>query len=183
MVDYDLAVIGGGPAGYSAALEGARLGLKVVLFEKEWLGGTCLNRGCVPTKFLAHVGQTLTRLSLAERNGISVPNPQINFAKTMARKAEIVSTLRDGLTQQLCRQKIEVVSGRASVRDKNHVICEGIEFAADNILVATGSVPMSPLVPGTISTDELLELQEIPMHFISWAVAWLPSSLPTSSAP
>ena len=66
---YDLAIIGGGPAGYSAALEGIRLGLSVILFEKDQLGGTCLNRGCVPTKFLSHTAKIWTEMDMAEKDG------------------------------------------------------------------------------------------------------------------
>ena len=66
---YDLAIIGGGPAGYSAALEGVRLGLRMILFEKDQLGGTCLNRGCVPTKFLSHVAKIRTEMDIAIENG------------------------------------------------------------------------------------------------------------------
>lgn len=172
MVDFDLAIIGGGPAGYSAALEGAKLGLKVVLFEKAQLGGTCLNRGCVPTKFLAHVGQTLTRFLVSERDGVFTENVRIDFGKTMARKEKIISNLRDGLTRQLLQQKIEIVCGEAFIPEKNHILCDGTIYAAKNILIATGSIPTEPILPGTISTNELLELQEIPktLHILGGGV-------------
>lgn len=172
MTDFDLAVIGGGPAGYSAALEGTKLGLRVVLFEREQLGGTCLNRGCVPTKYLSYVEQTLTRLSLAERDGILVPEIKLDFEKMMTRKDAIISDLRNGLTRQLMQQKIEIISGEASIPDSNHILCGGIIYPAKNILIATGSIPTETVIPGTVSTDELLELRSIPktLHILGGGV-------------
>ena len=132
---YDLAIIGGGPAGYSAALEGVRLGLSIILFEKNELGGTCLNRGCVPTKFLSHVAKIRTEMDIAIENGISFTETQIDFHKTMARKAEIISTLRNGLTQQMIRKKIQITQGTASIRERNKISCNGTEFETKNILI------------------------------------------------
>lgn len=159
---YDLAIIGGGPAGYSAALEGVRLGLSIILFEKNELGGTCLNRGCVPTKFLSHVAKIRTEMDMATENGISFAGTQIDFHKTMARKAEIISTLRNGLTQQMIRKKIQITQGTASIRERNKISCNGTEFETKNILIATGAVPVKPFIARAISSNELLELDEIP---------------------
>ena len=125
---YDLAIIGGGPAGYSAALEGVRLGLSVILFEKDQLGGTCLNRGCVPTKFLSHAAKIRAEMDAAAENGVSFAGAQIDFHKTMERKAEIISTLRDRLTQQMLQKKIKMIQGTASIKEKNKVSCNGMEF-------------------------------------------------------
>ena len=159
---YDLAIIGGGPAGYSAALEGVRLGLSIILFEKNELGGTCLNRGCVPTKFLSHVAKIRTEMDIAIENGISFTETQIDFHKTMARKAEIISTLRNGLTQQMIRKKIQITQGTASIRERNKISCNGTEFETKNILIATGAVPVKPFIARAISSEEMLELDEIP---------------------
>lgn len=159
---YDLAIIGGGPAGYSAALEGVRLGLSIILFEKDQLGGTCLNRGCVPTKFLSHVAKIRTAMDMATENGVSFTEAQIDFHKTMERKAEIISTLRDGLTQQMIQKKIKVIQGTASIKEKNRISCNGTDFETKNILIATGAVPVKPFISGAISSDELLESDEIP---------------------
>ena len=159
---YDLAIIGGGPAGYSAALEGVRLGLSIILFEKNELGGTCLNRGCVPTKFLSHVAKIRTEMDMATENGISFAGTQIDFHKTMARKAEIISTLRNGLTQQMIRKKIQITQGTASIRERNKISCNGTEFETKNILIATGAVPVKPFIARAISSEEMLELDEIP---------------------
>ena len=159
---YDLAIIGGGPAGYSAALEGVRLGLSVILFEKDQLGGTCLNRGCVPTKFLSHAAKIRAEMDAAAENGVSFAGAQIDFHKTMERKAEIISTLRDRLTQQMLQKKIKMIQGTASIKEKNKVSCNGMEFETKNILIAAGAVPLKPFISGAISSDELLELDKIP---------------------
>ncbi|MCI9448569.1 MAG: NAD(P)/FAD-dependent oxidoreductase [Lachnospiraceae bacterium] len=161
---YDLAIIGGGPAGYSAALEGVRLGLRMILFEKDQLGGTCLNRGCVPTKFLSHVAKIRTEMDIAIENGISFTETQIDFYKTMARKAEIISSLRNGLTQQMLQKKIKVIQGTASIKEKNRISCNGTDFETKNILIATGAVPIKPFISKAISSDKLLELDEIPRN-------------------
>ncbi|MCI8757189.1 MAG: NAD(P)/FAD-dependent oxidoreductase [Oscillospiraceae bacterium] len=159
---YDLAIIGGGPAGYSAALEGIRLGLSVILFEKDQLGGTCLNRGCVPTKFLSHTAKIWTEMDMAEKDGILFVKAQIDFHKVIEKKTEIISTLRDGLTQRILQKKIKMIQGTASIKEKNKIFCNGAEFEAKNILIAAGAVPVKPFITRAISSDELLELDKIP---------------------
>ncbi len=159
---YDLAIIGGGPAGYSAALEGIRLGLSVILFEKDQLGGTCLNRGCVPTKFLSHTAKIWTEMDMAEKDGILFVKAQIDFHKVIEKKTEIISTLRDGLTQRILQKKIKMIQGTASIKEKNKIFCNGAEFEAKNILIAAGAVPVKPFISRAISSDELLELDKIP---------------------
>ena len=138
---YRLAIVGGGPAGYSAALEAARLGLSVVLFERDLAGGTCLNRGCVPTKFLAEAAHAYGQARDGARYGIRTENAVIDPARMQQRKGEIVTELREGLEQLLARNKVTVVRGAASMTDAAHIFCAGNTYEADSILIATGSVP------------------------------------------
>lgn len=159
---YDLAVIGGGPAGYSAALEGVSLGLTVILFEKDVLGGTCLNRGCVPTKHLVHTADLYTQMQVSDSYGISTGAITVDFETVMKRKRDIVLQLRNGLEQMMLQKKIEIVRGNARVIFRGRVACSGQVYETKNILVATGSVPAEPLVKGAITSDELLELDHIP---------------------
>lgn len=159
---YDLAVVGGGPAGYSAALEAVDFGLRVVLFEHREIGGTCLNRGCVPTKFLAHAAELYSRIQNASDYGISAKGVSIEYAMTLQRKQEIVSQLRTGLEQTMRQGKIDIIQKTARVTGQGGIYCDGRRYEAENILIATGSSPAQPLVSGAITSDELLELGQIP---------------------
>lgn len=159
---YNVAVLGGGPAGYSAALTAASLGMKTVLFEDDLIGGTCLNRGCVPTKFLIHAAELLSQINSASRYGITAQGTVIDFVKTKQESRNIVLQLREGLSQLMVQKKIDVIPARAEISDRTHVIAMGTVYEADNILIATGSASMSPLVEGALSSDELLELDHIP---------------------
>lgn len=142
---YDIAIVGGGPGGYTAAEEAAARGLSVVLFERDLLGGTCLNRGCIPTKSLLH-----------DAASGAVP------AEMHARKAAIVTQLRDGVEKLMRQRKVTVVRGNATVAAPGRVTCDGEEYEARDIIVATGSVPATIPVPGiglpgVYTSDDLLE--------------------------
>lgn len=158
---YDLAIIGGGPAGYSAALEGARLGLTVILFEGREMGGTCLNRGCVPTKFLAHAAHVYAQTCHGERYGVSARDVQLNYASVCEERESVVDELRQGLAR-LLKQKMIIVQGCASLFGDRKIACAGEYYEADNILIATGSVPAKPIAEGMLTSDGLLTLQKIP---------------------
>lgn len=159
---YDLAVIGGGPAGYSAALEGISHGLTVVLFEKDLLGGTCLNRGCVPTKHLTYTADFYTRIRESDVYGISGGEITVDFETVMKRKQDIVLQLRNSLEQMMLQKKIEIIYGNAEIIQKGKIACSGQVYEVANILIATGSVPSEPLVTGAVTSNEILELDYIP---------------------
>lgn len=159
---YDIAIIGGGPAGYSAAYASIRCGLSVVLFEGMFLGGTCLNRGCVPTKFLSYVAEIYSLMHKAERYGVEFASASIDYMKALNQKTEIVERLRNVLKQQLELKKIKLISGWAQVIDSRHVVCGDTVYETENILIATGSVPKKLLINGAITSDELLKLKYIP---------------------
>lgn len=159
---YDLAIIGGGPAGYSAAFRAAELGMSAVLFEDRDLGGVCLNRGCVPTKFLAHISEKYHERNRVEDYGLACDNVRLQYDKVVEKKNALVRNLRNGLVKQLQANRIELVCGRAGINGKTSVQCNGALYDAANILIATGSRPAPALVEGAITSDELLSLDYIP---------------------
>lgn len=169
---YDLAIIGGGPAGYSAALEAVKYGLSVVLFEKELLGGTCLNRGCVPTKFLVHVAELYDSARNASRYGFHFENMQIDFPAINQKMWETVAALRGGIEGLLLQKKIDIVTGFARIESKNCVKCKDILYKAKNILIASGSKPSKPVIANAISSDEIWNRKELPkkVHIIGGGV-------------
>ncbi|HSA23845.1 MAG TPA: FAD-dependent oxidoreductase, partial [Myxococcota bacterium] len=113
MRSFDVLVLGGGPGGYTAAIRAAQLGARVALVEARELGGTCTNRGCIPTKALAASAHLLERLHQAAELGIELPAPpRLDFARAAARRDEVVRTLREGIAGLLKAQRVEHVRGR-----------------------------------------------------------------------
>ncbi len=165
---YDLAVIGGGPAGYSAAFETVSRNMSAVLFEKADLGGTCLNRGCVPTKYLSHIARKYSDLSISGKDGIFFDALRYDHEVSRRRMTEIAGSLRDGLKESLLRDKVTVVTGEAGIVTAGVVSCNGEEFQAKNILIATGSAPAPSPVNNAHTSDELLLIDKIPekLHII-----------------
>ncbi len=159
---YDLAILGGGPAGYSAAFEAVKLGLSAILFEKRELGGTCLNRGCVPTKFLAHTAELYHSAFNSREYGIISEKPVLDYLAACEKKESVVSELRSGLEQSMRLKKIAVVNGSANITDSSRITCNGETYEAKNILIATGSIPAEPLAEGALTSDEILELKSLP---------------------
>lgn len=159
---YDLAIIGGGPAGYSAALEAIKYGLLVVVFEGELLGGTCLNRGCIPTKFLAHSAELFSTAKNNNRYGISIRDVCIDFSVTMEQMNQIIQKSRGNLTSLLEQKRINIIYGQARAIDTNTIECQGQIYNAKNLLIATGSKASAPIVDGAYSSDDTLKLDSIP---------------------
>jgi dihydrolipoamide dehydrogenase len=167
---FDLVIIGGGPGGYSAALYGASAGLKVAMVEKDVLGGTCLNRGCIPAKAFLETAAVKRHVEHAADFGIDASTPSVNFAVTQARKQKIVAGLVGGIAAMCKGRKVEVFYGVGSLGADHMVsIASGDATATitgDNVLLATGSVPR--LIPnfergGPIMTsDEVLDLDYVP---------------------
>ena len=163
---YKIAIIGGGPAGYSAAFEAVRYGFSVLLFEMDELGGTCLNRGCVPTKYLSHVAELYSNINESKRYGIGVEPTGLDYEKTVAESENIVSKLREDLTNNLLQSKITIVKGKAKLLDETHISCNGEVFEAEHIIIATGSKNTDKPFAESINTDELLSLKHLPDKLI-----------------
>lgn len=145
---YQVAIIGGGPAGYTAAEAAGKAGLSVVLFEKQSLGGVCLNEGCIPTKTLLYSAKTYDGARHASKYAVSVPEVSFDLPKIIARKQKVVRKLVLGIKGKLTAHGVTIVSGEATVTDKNHVECGGETYECENLLLCTGSETFVPAIPG-----------------------------------
>jgi len=173
----DVIVIGGGPGGYVAAIRAAQLGAQVALVEREYLGGTCLNVGCIPTKVLLHTAELYEEILKSNIYGIKIDgNVSVDLNSLQKRKEEITSQLVNGVTGLLRLNNIEVIKGEASFRDKNTIDVKKedgsvITLKADNFIIATGSKPFTPPIKGidsegVIDSTEALALKEIPKELV-----------------
>ena len=162
MKQYNLIIIGAGPGGYVAAIRAAQLGMKTAIIEKCKVGGTCLNRGCIPTKALLHSANTYAETKRFEELGLAADNVCYNMDKIHERKAQVVDTLVNGVEGLLKANKIDLISGIGKIIGPHRVEVEGKELSAEYILVATGSYPARPPIPGldlpgVVTSDEVLE--------------------------
>ena len=170
---YDLLIIGAGPGGYEAAFYAQELGMKVAIVEKDSVGGTCLNRGCIPTKALMHSSDVYRDAKNGAAVGVEVEGLKANRKRIGERKDEVLDTLRNGITGLLIKKKIDIVRGQAMIIGEHTVMVDGMEITAEKILVATGSKPFMPPIPGhdlpgVIDSTELIEMggEEIPEFVI-----------------
>lgn len=163
MKEYQLIVIGAGPGGYEAAIRAAQLGLTTALIERRDVGGTCLNRGCIPTKAMLHSAQLYREAANFELFGLHTENTSFDWAKVHQRKNDVVVKLRTGIEQLIKANKIDFFNNSASILGKNDVqLDQGEVIRGENILIATGSVPDRPPIPGldlpnVVTSDELLD--------------------------
>lgn len=171
-MDYDIIVIGSGPGGYHAAIRAAQLGLKTACIEKEYVGGVCLNVGCIPTKALLHVAADLREASHAKDYGIDFGEPKIDLERLEAWKASVVDKLTGGVRQLFKGNKIDLIEGAAKFVDAHTVEAGGETYTADKFIVATGSTPIE--VPGfpfdeqkIVSSTGALMVQEVPERFLA----------------
>ncbi len=152
MNNYFLAIIGGGPAGYTAAEKAAKAGKDVVLFEQSALGGTCLNVGCIPTKTLLYSAKQYYNAKNAAKYGVVAENVSFDYTKIAQRKTKVVRKLVAGIRQRLNNEHCTVVNGLATVvsrTDEQVVIACGEEqYTAENLLICTGSSNFVPPIPG-----------------------------------
>lgn len=172
---YDIAIIGGGPGGYVAAIYAGKKKAKVALVEKGELGGTCLNRGCIPTKSLIHGANLLQAIKSAKDFGITADNVNIDWDKLQKKTSRIVKTLTKGVENLLKANNVTVMQGRAKLSRKNTIEISGetgqSTITADNIILATGSVPTLVPIPGkelqnVMTSDQALFLGEIPSSIL-----------------
>ncbi len=163
---YDIVIIGSGPGGYVAAIKAAKLGKRTAVIEKGDIGGTCLNRGCIPTKTLMHSTRFLTEIKLMEEAGLSFTGLNLDYNKLMVRKNEVVSRIRKGIEGLFKANGVTVYQGEAKIISKNKVRITSddnvSDIEAENILIATGSVPVIPPIPGSdledvVTSDDLLD--------------------------
>jgi len=166
---YDLTIIGAGWAGFNAALRAKALGLKVALIERDQIGGTCLNRGCIPTKALIQSAKIYSLSKKSATFGIETAHPQINFPAVCARKEKIIRQLESGMQFRL--KGIDFLSGEAKITSSHCVNLSGQTIATKSILIATGSKPAQ--LPSLkfdsqkiISSDEIINLKEIPASLL-----------------
>jgi len=173
---YDLAVIGGGPGGYVAAIRAAQLGAKTVLIEKDVLGGTCLNRGCIPTKTFLQSVKALREIKKLRDLGVTGVDPAavgINLEKLQQRKKRIVNRLTMGIAGLLKAHGVEVVAGEAFLDEEPGLVklygnqAPKRAVRARHVIIATGSKPRRLSIPGmdapaVITSDEILALERVP---------------------
>lgn len=145
---YQVAIIGGGPAGYTAAETAGKAGLSVVLFEKQSLGGVCLNEGCIPTKTLLYSAKTYDGARHASKYAVNVPEVSFDLSKIIARKQKVVRKLVLGVKGKLTAHNVVIVNGEAKVIDKNHIQCGEGTYECENLLLCTGSETFVPPIPG-----------------------------------
>ncbi len=166
--DFDAAVIGAGPGGYVAAIRCAQLGLKTAIVEYREMGGTCLNRGCIPTKALLHSAEVFDEINKDSKElGINVENVSVDFGKVAKRKDKIVKQLSGGVAALVKARKIAIINGKAAFTGKNSFSVEGKEYSAKNIIIATGSEPARIPIPGidregVMNSDGVLSSDKLP---------------------
>ena len=167
----EFGIIGGGPAGYSAAIYLAKQGHSVILFEKDKLGGTCLNRGCIPTKSLLHSSEVYSELVNAADYGISAENINLDFSKVIEKKDKTVEKIRRALELTVKNSGTEVIYGEADIIDKNTIRVAEEEYKVEKIIIATGAKPRE--LKGLefdgefiISSDDILNLKELPKSIL-----------------
>lgn len=169
---YDIGIIGAGPAGYSAAIRASQYGFKVVLFEKQDIGGTCLNRGCIPTKSMLHSAEVYTTVKSASKNGINFENVSYDYSKIFVRKTDIVQKIRKSLTQLISGYGIEIVNSEAQITGKTTIEANGQKYECKNIIIATGSAPNKLNIEGDydesfiLDSDDILNKETIPENIL-----------------
>jgi len=167
---FDLAVIGAGPGGYPAAIRAAQLGAKVAIVEKEQVGGTCLNWGCIPTKALIAAAETYAHIREAGAFGISVQGASVDYAAMAAHKARVVAQLQGGVKQLLAGNGVKSFSGTASFKDRTTIAVGDTVIGAKKTIIATGStsaVPgFLPKHPRVVESRGFLDLTELPGSMI-----------------
>lgn len=170
-MDFEYGVIGGGPAGYTAAMNLAKQGHSVVLFEKDKLGGTCMNKGCIPTKSLLHSSEVFANLKKAEEFGITSDVSQFDFAKVAEKKDKTIEKIRKSLELAVKNSGVQTVYAQACIKDKNTIKTEEKEYTVGQIILAAGSKPKE--IKGLefdhkfiLSSDDVLNLTQLPKSVV-----------------
>lgn len=164
---YDVAIIGGGPAGYTAAEAAGKAGLSTILFEKQNLGGVCLNEGCIPTKTLLYSAKTYDSAKHASKYAVTVPEVSFDLPKIIARKTKVVRKLVLGVKAKLTANNVTIIQGEAYIVDKNTICCGEETYQCSNLLICTGSETAIPPIEGIESVPywthrDALDNKEVP---------------------
>ena len=195
MADYQLIVIGAGPGGYEAALRAAKLGKKVAVVERREAGGTCLNRGCIPTKTLLHASAIYRDAKNGAHCGIHTEDIHADMAEIFAYKRAVSQKLSAGIESLFKTAKIDLLRGTALITGSGCVRVADADgsandYTCDDILIATGSVPSRPPISGlelAMTSDELLEgcnhLYRSSSSAAASSASNLPRFTPTSAVP
>ena len=174
-MDFDVIVIGAGPGGYPAAIKAAKMGAKTAIIEREWLGGTCLNCGCIPTKTLIAGAETYQKILHAESFGIKVNQPEIDYTAMKNRKDQVVETLKGGIGSLLKAHGITVYEGTGGFKDANTVTIKSDDGTSENItgkkiIIATGSTSTVPgFIPENkriVESRSFLDMEELPKSLL-----------------
>jgi dihydrolipoamide dehydrogenase len=174
-INTQLAILGGGPAGYVAAIRAAQLGAEVVLIEEKELGGVCLNRGCIPTKALLKSSEISHIIKKSKEFGIDSTMSTINWNISNDRKNRVVKNLSMGLQHLLSSKEIKVLKGKGSIKNQKKILVstdEGdIEVNCEKIIITTGSIPLIPNIngidsDGVITSNEALNLSQVPKSIV-----------------
>ncbi|MGN6751779.1 MAG: dihydrolipoyl dehydrogenase [Intrasporangium sp.] len=168
--DYDIVILGGGSGGYACALRSAELGLRVALVEKAELGGTCLHRGCIPTKALLHAAEVADTAREGEKFGVKTTFESVDMAGVMSYKSSVVARLHKGLQGLVAAAKIEYVTGEGRLDGPHTVVVDGRRLTGRNVVLATGSYAKS--LPGLeiggriVTSDDALRLDHVPARVV-----------------
>ncbi|MBS7528585.1 dihydrolipoyl dehydrogenase [Fusibacter paucivorans] len=171
MNKYDVAIIGGGPGGYVAAIRASQHGLKTVLVEKDQIGGTCLNIGCIPTKALVKNAELLHEIKNAKNRGIICDAPKVDMKAVLAMKNNVVKQLTGGVGALLKANGVTVFQGEANVISEHELTVQDHVITFENLIIATGSSNNIPPIPGLdmagiLTSTELLEMEAVPESLV-----------------
>lgn len=164
---YQVIIIGGGPAGYTAAEAAGKAGLSVLLIEKKNLGGVCLNEGCIPTKTLLYSAKTVDNARHASKYAVNVSDVSFDLGKIIARKSKVVRKLVLGVKSKLTSNKVDLITGEAQIVGPGRVRCGEEMYEGENLILCTGSETFIPPIPGIETVDywthrEALDNKELP---------------------
>ena len=162
---FDIIIIGAGPGGYETAADAAAHGLNVAIVERDQMGGTCLNRGCIPTKALCRNAEVINLMREAEVWGVKTGELAFDYAPVFERKEAVVKQLREGVEMLMGAPGITAIKGEAILKDANTVVVNGEEYSAKNIIIATGSAPRGLPIEGAdlaMTSDDILAMETLP---------------------